>query len=428
MVLSRFDVVGGNQMTVGKSGTVDVAIVGAGAAGLGAAKALQAAGKTFVVLEAMNRSGGRAWTDTETFGVSVDWGCHWLHSASINPMRQYADELGVAYLDRAVPWRVAEQGKVLSESATDSVMLELHRLYEVGLGAGNDGIDVALSDVVDTSSPAYPLFEAGVQAEWGFSPGQVSTLDAARYKDTEENYAVTNGYGSLLQQVATGIPVELNTPVKQIVLDGKGARVVTDRGPIEAGAVIVSVSTNVLSRGLIDFQPGLPDWKLAAAAAVPLGSDNKVVLQIDRRALGIDEHCSIRIPYPGAPWFNVQTLPFGQDIVSIYIGGPLSAELEAAGKAAAIDAGRKAMIDAFGTGLAKSIGATGASAWGNEPWILGAYGAARPGEANLRADLAKPVEDRIFFCGEATHPFFYSTCHGGWMSGERAAAEATAIL
>lgn len=415
-------------MTVGKSGSVDVAIIGAGAAGLGAAKALQAAGKSFVVFEAMDRSGGRAWTDTGTFGVPVDWGCHWLHSASINPMRQYADELGVDYLSHAVPWKVAQHGTVLNESKSDELFTELVRLYEVGLGAGAAGQDVALSDVVDTGSPAYSFFESAIQAEWGFTPAQVSTLDAARYKDTDENFAVTNGYGALVQQVAAGVPVELNTTVQQVVLDGNGVRVVTDRGAVEASAVIVTVSTNVLARQLIAFEPGLPDWKLAAAAAVPLGSDNKVVLQIDRRALGIDEHCSVRIPFPGAPWFNVQTLPFGRDIVSIYMGGPLSAELEASGSEAQIAAGIEAMKSAFGSHIEAAIGERGASAWGLEPSILGAYGAARPGEADLRADLAKPVEDRIFFCGEATHPHFFSTCHGAWMSGERAAAEAVAIL
>jgi monoamine oxidase len=415
-------------MRADKSGTVDVAIVGAGAAGLGAAKTLQAVGKSFVVLEAMSRSGGRAWTDSDTFGVPIDWGCHWLHSASINPMRQFADDLGVAYLDHHVPWRAAENGVLLDEQETDGLVTALHGLYEVGLGAGNDGIDVPLVDVIDTSSPAYSLFESAVQAEWGFTPEQVSTLDAARYKDTEQNYAVTDGYGALVQRVAAGVPVSLNTSVEQVILEGNGVRVVTSQGPIDARAVIVAVSTNVLSRQLIDFQPGLPDWKLAAAAAVPLGSDNKVVLEFDSRNVGIDEHCSVRIPYPGAPWFNVQMRPFGRNIASIYMGGPLCAELEAAGTEAQIAAGIEAMVSAFGSDTARHIGKRAASAWGREPSILGAYGAARPGEANLRADLAKPVEDRLFFCGEATHPYFFSTCHGAWMSGERAAGEAVAVI
>src|SRR3954454_14962769 len=211
-------------MTPGKSGTVDVAIIGAGAAGLGAARALGNAGKTYVVLEAMHRSGGRSWTDTETFGVPVDWGCHWLHSASINPMRQHADDLDVSYIDHHVPWKVAENGS-LEETDASALMSELHGLYQVGLSAGQEGIDVPLADVVDTGSPAYPLFEAGVQAEWGFAPGQVSTLDAARYKDTEEDWAVIDGYGALVQKVAAGIPVSLNTYVTQVVLQAGGVRV-----------------------------------------------------------------------------------------------------------------------------------------------------------------------------------------------------------
>lgn len=409
-------------------GLIDVAIVGAGAAGLGAARTLIDAGRTIVVLEAMARSGGRAWTDTTTFGVPVDWGCHWLHSGSINPMRELADELGIAYLDQPVPWRIVRDGHVASEEESDEIDESVDALYDQVFEAGADGIDVPYADIVDSAAPGYPLFQTSVRAEWGFDPSEVSTLDGSRYRDTDENWPVIGGYGALVQRAAAGVPVSRSTQVRRIELRPDRVRLDTTQGTIEARTVIVTVSTNVLASELIAFDPILPDWKLAAASAVPCGSNNKIVLAIDSRHLGIDEHSSIAIPYPGAPWLYVQVRPFGRNIVSIYLGGPLSKELEAAGSAAAVEAGIEALEGAFGTSVGAHVTNGAASAWGAEPFILGAYGAARPGLADLRSDLAVPVEDRIFFAGEATHPEFFSTCHGAWMSGIRAATEAMAVL
>ncbi len=77
---------------------VDVVVVGAGAAGLAAGRTLERAGVSFRVLEAKDRIGGRAFTDTVTFdGLPFDHGCHWLHSASLNPLREAADRLGFRY-------------------------------------------------------------------------------------------------------------------------------------------------------------------------------------------------------------------------------------------------------------------------------------------------------------------------------------------
>jgi monoamine oxidase len=83
--------------------TYDLVIVGAGAAGLSAAKRARERGLDVVVFEAMDRIGGRAHTDTSVFGIPWDRGCHWLHSASVNPMRELADAYGFRYRNSYPP-------------------------------------------------------------------------------------------------------------------------------------------------------------------------------------------------------------------------------------------------------------------------------------------------------------------------------------
>ena len=76
------------------SSTYDTVIIGAGAAGLAAARHLVDAGQRVVVLEASSRIGGRAWTDSETFSAPVDRGCAWLHQADRNPFTPLAQACG----------------------------------------------------------------------------------------------------------------------------------------------------------------------------------------------------------------------------------------------------------------------------------------------------------------------------------------------
>ena len=75
----------------------DLIIIGAGCAGLAAAREAKRCGLSYTVLEAQDRIGGRAYTNTTTFGIPIDYGCHWLHAASVNPLRQLADDYGFAY-------------------------------------------------------------------------------------------------------------------------------------------------------------------------------------------------------------------------------------------------------------------------------------------------------------------------------------------
>src|SRR5262249_12049434 len=142
-----------------------------------------------------------------------------------------------------------------------------------------------------------------------------------------------DGYGALVARDAEGIPVELSTPVWRIDWSGPRVKVTTPDGTVEAGAAIVTVSTNVLTADLIGFESALPDWKANAAAAVPLGRANKVTFGIEGRHLGVDGHTNVVVPVGARVMMSFQLRPFGFDMANGYLAGPLCRDLEEAGEA-----------------------------------------------------------------------------------------------
>lgn len=399
---------------------VDLVIIGAGAAGIGAATAARERGLTFVLVEAMDRIGGRMHTDTSVFGVPWDLGAHWMHSASLNLLREAADRRGIPYIDQNYDWRLVEGGPGIDLAAAPPAKGSRWETEAWGrvIVAGLRGDDLPLTDVVDPTHPEFWRFRTATAAEWGYEPDRVSTIDIARYRDTHENYAVPAGYGALLATLAAGIPVDLSTPVREVRRDRAGVAVVTDRGTIGAKRAIVTVSTSVLAAGSIRFTPALPDWKLEAAVATPLGRDNKVVFQFIGPVAGVDRPVNVVTSLPGGMGMSFQLLAHGTDLAIGFLGGQPCRDAEEHGTT--IEAGLAGLRAIFGNGIERQVRRSWATAWGREPTILGAYAAAEPGKAHLRRLLATPVDDRIFFAGEATSPEFFSTAHGAWGSGVEA--------
>ncbi len=338
---------------------MDVIVVGAGAAGLAAAKTLRGAGLRVAVLEAKHRTGGRAWTDAATFGVPLDWGCHWLHSADVNPFTKMAQTWGFA--------------------------------HRTGTGWGR-----------------LHLVE----------PAHVSTLDLARYRDTGENWPVADGYGALVARYGADLEVALGTPARRIDWGGgRGVRVRTARGTLDARAVVVTVSTGVLAAGTLRFEPPLPQWKLAAIDAVPLGYAGKIAFAFDRDVFDLPS-TTYAIPERGAPrTLSFQIRPFARSLAVGYVGGHFCRELEAAGEVAMIAFARERLVDMFGAGVPRRIVKSACVRWGEDPDVRGGYSCARPGRAEQRAALARPVGERVFFAGEACSREFFSTAHGALLNG-----------
>ena len=303
------------------SSRVDVVIVGAGAAGLAAAKTARDLGLESITFEAMNRTGGRAYTDHRTFGFAWDAGCHWLHSASVNPFTRFADAERFRYKSSPTPWRSWLQGRLTTPGDEAAVDAFIEASMAAALRCGREGVDVPLADVVDIDSPYLDVLRFLVNAEWGVDFRAASTLDVSRYRDTDENWPVEDGYGALIARAAAGVPVELSTPVERIAWSPAGVRAMTVNGTVEAGAAIVTASTDVLASDLIQFDPPLPIWKQESFAAVPLGRANKVGLRLEEAALAGIEEQNIAVQIRPGAMIGLRLCPFGRSLADLYIAG-----------------------------------------------------------------------------------------------------------
>jgi monoamine oxidase len=185
----------------------------------------------------------------------------------------------------------------------------------------------------------------------------------------------------------------------------------------------------VLANGVIRFSPSLPEWKSQAIADLPLGSCNKVALGFTRNPFG-DLDTVMLMPDLGPD----QSVEFvlregGRNIVTTMLNGPFAKELAAEGARATADYALTQLAAIFGNDVRSCVTDRLVFAdWDHDPWIAGCYAAARVGRYHARAELARPIENRLFFAGEATHDRYMGDVHGAHLSGEAAADAALGAL
>jgi monoamine oxidase len=402
----------------------DIAVIGAGAAGLGAGHRLKELGASFVVLEAAHRVGGRGYTEEIAPGVPFDLGCHWMHSASLNPFVAKADAAGFTYrkgtfvrsLRFAADWTASNDAKACEDF--------FERSYAALGEAKAAGRNVSVADAVERDSPWTGAFDYWVSLNASVDSDQASAIDVASYRDTGEDWPLKEGYGTLIARLAQGLPIELNTAVTEIDSSGKEIRLTTPKGAVTSKAVIVAVSTGILGGGDIRFTPDLSDWKRQAVADLPLGCHNRIGLLFDRNVFGDDHPRNTMVLSSESEPMSFEIRPFGYDYVAGVTGGRFADWLERAGAEAAADLAKENLKKAFGSDITKHVVRHLVTAWRGDPWVKGAYSAARPGTVGQRARLAEAIDGRLFFAGEATSSEFFATAHGAYLSGIRAAEEA----
>lgn len=404
-------------------GDLDVAVIGAGAAGIAAGRALASADANFVVLEARSRIGGRAWTATME-GMPLDLGCGWLHSGDRNPWAKIAEVSGLTVDRTPAPWTTRRDISMSEAERSEferAMELFNHRVAE----AAKKGKDHPAADYLERGNRWNGLIDAISTYANGAELDQISLLDWQNYSDDNVNWRVVEGYGTAIEHYGAKLPVLLDCTVRRIDHSGTSIVVDTSRGTVIAKAVIVALPTTAMATDAVRFSPSLPN-KLDAAAGLPLGLADKLMLAVDRaddlppetRLFGKTDRTAT-----GAYHFR----PFGRPVIEAFFGGRLARDLEEAGEGAFAQFAIDELAAHFGGDIRSRLRTLVVSGWYQDPFARGSYSHALPGKAGARAILAEPVDDRIFFAGEACSLESFSTAHGAFETGIAAAASALKV-
>ena len=412
---------------MGLRSEVDVAVVGAGAAGIGAARRLvEASTVSVLVLEARDRAGGRVHTIAPA-GFALDRGAEWLHSADRNPLSPLAQQLGFSIHRRPPEWisRLRRSGETIEAEAEWIAAREAQ--YEARRRAASERDDRSLASLLAPGGRWNQLLDATSTWGNGAELDCVSVKDNVSYEDSGVNWRLREGYGRLFETLAEELPLALETSVSRINHCGRTIRLETTRGTVTAARVIVTVPTSILAAEVLRFDPPLPD-KLGAAAGLPLGVDDKLFISLSGNPPGIEPGTFLVGSTRSRETMTYQVRPLDRPAIYCFFGGRFAAALEREGEGAifAFAAGELARL--FGNDIRRHIAPLASTAWLQDPWARGSYSYARPGHADDRAVLAAPVDDRLFFGGEATSPNFFSTAHGAYISGVAAAEAALTSL
>lgn len=405
---------------------LDCIVIGAGAAGLAAAGRLHAAGRSVRVLEARDRVGGRAHTRRHD-GLGIDLGCHWWHSADINPLVGLARAKGFTVVENQVYWGWPYIERRLGAEAKDFAAA-WERLNAALAACLASGEDCAIGDLMAQAGRWRAPISAALTWSAGALPETISALDYARGGATDVNWHDPRGLGAFVTTLAEGLPVTLDCPVQAIRLTPQGVAVASAKGTLEARSVIVTAPTAVLAAGAIAFEPGLPEEKRQALADLPLGDNEKIFFRVEGQPFGPPRELQADITYDRVDCAHFHIHEFGRPTLEAYYGGPLARDLATAGPQALAENALDELAGTFGSALRRHLTPLDWTGWSQDPWSRGGYSYCRPGAAAARARLAAPLEDRLFFAGEATSLENPATCHGAHATGLRAAGEVLAML
>jgi monoamine oxidase len=403
----------------------DIVVIGAGAAGIAAARRIQAANRKVIVVEAAGQAGGRCLTDTTTFEVPFDRGARWLHNPDTNPIIKLARDAGLDIYPAPLGQKIRIGRRYARAGETEEFLAALVRANRAIDDASRGKADVSCAaalpkDLGDWAGTAEFVLGANAMAK---DLKDVSAIDKVRAQDRNAAIACRQGLGTLIAKLGEPLPLALSTPVSHVAWNGRDVTVETPAGRIEARAAIVTVSSNVLAAGNIKFTPEIPKRQLDAAAKLSLGSYDHIALQLPGNPLGLARDDIIIEQSSSTRTALLFANMGGSSLCSIDVAGSFGRDLSAQGEPAMIAFAVEWLTKLFGSDIAAAVKKSSATRWNAAPFVLGAMSAAAPGAQPSRKILTEPIGS-LFLAGEATHETLWGTVDGAWESGERAAEAA----
>jgi polyamine oxidase len=421
-----------------------VIVVGAGLAGLAAARALQEAGARVTVLEARDRIGGRVHSD-RSLGAVVDLGAAWIHDVRGNPLTALADREGLRRVptdwDRMVLRWPGE--RVVSDTAVTRATAKAESVLEALEAQGEEaerGASLApalraqLAEAAPTAAdrPIVDwLLGLEIPLDLAADPSDLALASVAEGETYRGggDALLRGGTTPLVRALARGITVRRRAVVRRIATQADGVAVTLADGTVlRADACVVTLPLGVLKAGEVTFDPPLPAPARAAIDRLGVGLLNKVILRYEERT------------WPSGATLGVVGAPLGATIAAVDLhavtGAPIVAAFVGGRAARALERrGERGMVDAVTSQLAKGFGAAAktperalATRWAADRWARGAYSCLAPGAtSDDRAALAVPA-GRVVLAGEHTSVERPSTMDGALRSGERAASDVLGLL
>lgn len=399
----------------------DIVVIGAGAAGIAAARRLAAANLRVVVLEASDRVGGRCQTDLATFGIPFDRGARWLYGLDSNPVAKLARSVGMEIY--AAPQsqkirigrRYARSGEV--EDYLASQVRANRAIQDPNRKSDMAALDALPRDLGSWQGTlAFALGPAAISKDLK----EVSAFDLARQEPRDAGAFCRQGLGTLLAKLAEAVPVSLSTPVTRLEWQGRNLELQTPAGRLTPRAVIVTASTSVLASGNLKFVPDLPKRQLDAIGKLTLGSYDHIALELAGNPLGLQRDDVVIEQSDSDRTALLLANVGGSSVCLIDVAGNFGRELSGQGNDAMIAFAIDWLTKLYGSDIKAALKRRAVTRWNAAPYVGGAMSSAAIGSQGARRILAESLGG-LFFAGEATHETLAGTVAGAWDSGERAA-------